>query len=108
MVRRRDELAVLTAWSAAITVATAESLLLGDDPDARSRRSEALAPTLRPTDAVPPTRQGNYAFRWFATPQQNWPEFLDLCAAAWPGFETAYDSQVVGLWPATRDRTSAA
>ncbi len=105
--RPRDELTVLTAWSAAITVATAESLLLGDDPDARSRRSEALAPTLRPTDAVPPTRQGNYAFRWFATPQQNWPEFLDLCAAAWPGFEAAYDSQVVGLWQATGDCTGA-
>jgi len=105
--RPRDELTVLTAWSAAVTAATAERLLLGDDPDVRTRCSEALAPTLRPTDAVPPTRQGNYAFRWFATPQQNWPEFLDLCAAAWPGFEAAYDSQVVGLWQATGDRTGA-
>jgi hypothetical protein len=48
----------------------------------RARRSEALIPTLRPTDAAPPTRQGNYAFRWFATPQENLREFLDLCAAA--------------------------
>ena len=103
--RPRDELTVITAWSAAVTAATAERLLLGDDPDVRSRRSETLAPTLRPADAVAPTRQGNYAFRWFATPQQNWPEFLDLCTAAWPGFEAAYDSQVIGLWQATGDRT---
>ncbi|HTE38107.1 MAG TPA: hypothetical protein VK630_16325, partial [Reyranella sp.] len=88
--RPRDELTVITTWSAAVTAATAERLLLGNDPDVRSQHSETLAPTLRPTDAVPPTRQGNYAFRWFATPQQDWPEFLDLCAAAWPGFEAAY------------------
>lgn len=104
--RPRDELSAMTVWSDT-AAATAESLLLGDDADVRARRSEALAPTLRPTDVAPPTRQGNYAFRWFATPQRNWPEFLDLCAAAWPGFEAAYDSQVIGLWQATGDRTGA-
>ena len=105
--RPRDELTALTVWPDAMPAATAEDLLLGDDPDVRARRSETLVPTLRPTDAAPPTRQGNYAFRWFATPQQNWPEFLDLCAAAWPGFEAAYDSQVIGLWQATGDRTGS-
>ena len=64
-----------------------------------------LLSTLRPKDATPPRRQGNYAFRWFATPQRHWPEFLDLCASAWPGFESAYDSQVIGLWQAVGDRT---
>ena len=103
--RPRDELTATTVWPDAVTAAKAESLLLGDDTDVRARYSEVLVPTLRPTDAVPPSRQGNYAFRWFATPQQNWPEFLDLCATAWPGFEAAYDSQVIGLWQATGDRT---
>ena len=65
-------------------------------------------PTLRPSDPLPPARQGNYAFRWFATPEAHWPEFLDLCAGAWPGFERAYDSQVIGLWRATGDGTVAA
>ena len=51
-----------------------------------------MTPTLRPVDAQPPERQGNYAFRWFVTPEEGWPEFLDLCARAWPGFEAAYDS----------------
>jgi hypothetical protein len=103
--RPRDELTALTAWSGARTAAEAEELLVGDDPAVRARRSEALTATLRPADAAPPMRQGNYAFRWFATPEKNWPEFLDLCAAAWPGFEAAYDSQVIGLWRATGDRT---
>ena len=66
----------------------------------------AAAADLRPKEPTPPTRQGNYAFRWFATPQHHWPEFLDLCAQAWPGFESAYDSQVIGLWQAIGDRTA--
>jgi hypothetical protein len=54
---------------------------------------------LRPgDDAFPPRRQGNYAFRWFEVRLENWDEFLALCEAAWPGFEAAYDSQVIGLW----------
>ncbi|MDA0341776.1 MAG: hypothetical protein O3B74_09300, partial [Proteobacteria bacterium] len=55
-----------------------------------------------------PIRQGNYAFRWFSTPAVNWDEFLDLCAAAWPGFESAYDSQVIGLWRMSDERTGGA
>jgi len=46
----------------------------------------------------PPRRQGNFAFRWFETPAEHWPEFLELCEGAWPGFESSYDSQVIGLW----------
>jgi hypothetical protein len=107
--RPRDELQALTVWSQPVTAALAEQTLLGDDGDnggaARRTRSEALMPTLRPTDPAAPVRQGNYAFRWFATPERHWPEFLDLCAAAWPGFESAYDSQVIGLWRAADDRT---
>ena len=30
-------------------------------------------------------------------------KFLDLCTAAWPDFESAYDSQIVGLWRAAPD-----
>ena len=47
---------------------------------------------------MPPVRQGNYAFRWFELDEGNWPEFSSLCERAWPGFESAYDSQVLGLW----------
>src|SRR3712207_9216515 len=49
--------------------------------------------------------QCNYAFRLFVTPEEDWREFLDLCAQAWPGFEAAYDSQVIGLWRCSGDST---
>jgi hypothetical protein len=106
--RPRDELQAVTVWPDGTTAAAAERALCRDEADIRAVASEAMVPTLRPTDTVPPTRQGNYAFRWFATPQAHWPEFLDLCAAAWPGFESAYDSQVIGLWQTTGDRTGSA
>jgi hypothetical protein len=103
--RPRDEIQAITVWPSPMRASEAERLLLMGEPDIWIRRSEALLPTIRPGDPAPPRRQGNYAFRWFATPQQHWPEFLDLCASAWPGFESAFDSQVIGLWQAVGDRT---
>ena len=106
--RPRDELQAMTLWPHETRAAAAERALLGGAADIRHICSQALVPTLRPTDTTPPVRQGNYAFRWFATPPPHWPEFLDLCAQAWPGFESAYDSQVIGLWQAVGDRTATA
>jgi hypothetical protein len=103
--RPRDELQAMTLWPAETRAGAAEQALLRAVPDVRHACSEALVPTLRPTDGTPPTRQGNYAFRWFATPEPHWTEFLQLCTEAWPGFESSYDSQVIGLWQATGDRT---
>src|SRR5204862_428513 len=74
--RPRDEIQAITVWPASIRAAEAERLLLDGEVDVWQRRSEVLMATLRPTDATPPQRQGNYAFRWFATPQHHWPEFL--------------------------------
>jgi hypothetical protein len=104
--RPRDEIQAITVWPGTLRAAEAERLLLQGETEVWTRRSELLHPTLRPKDATPPARQGNYAFRWFATPQHHWPEFLDLCAQGWPGFESAYDSQVIGLWQAVGDRTA--
>lgn len=96
--RPRDEVTAVTSWQEPIGAADAEARLkdLGADFEAVSSRT--MMPTLRPSQATPPTRQGNYAFRWFVTPEKHWDEFLALCAGAWPGFEAAYDSQVIGLW----------
>jgi hypothetical protein len=96
--RPRDELTAMTVWPATDAAGKAEQALLGGVSGVRDCASEAMAPTLRPSDLAPPRRQGNYAFRWFETPVAHWAEFLDLCAGAWPGFEAAYDSQVIGLW----------
>jgi len=96
--RPRDEIGAITVWPDSKAAVEAESLLLRDVADVRDCESERMTATLRPKTSAPPRRQGNYAFRWFVTPEEHWPEFLDLCAGAWPGFESAYDSQVIGLW----------
>ena len=101
--RPRDEVTALSVWTTPITAARAQAVLLDGAPDVVAATSEVMTPTLRPTDLEPPMRQGNYAFRWFETPERDWREFLDLCAEAWPGFESAYDSQVIGLWRCTGD-----
>jgi hypothetical protein len=89
-----------------VEAAEADARLRGLGAGAVATSSQVMTPTLRPMEATPPTRQGNYAFRWFVTPEKDWAEFLDLCARAWPGFEAAYDSQVIGLWRLTGDRTA--
>lgn len=103
--RPRDELTAITVWRDGTSAVAAEATFLAGVAEIRAAASEAMRPTLRPADPTPPVRQGNYAFRWFATPEAHWPEFLDLCARAWPGFEAAYDSQVIGLWRMTGDHT---
>lgn len=96
--RPRDEVTAITAWPSAEAADHAQALLTEGVADVAGVSSDVMAPTLRPNVPTPPTRQGNYAFRWFVTPEADWAEFLDLCAQAWPGFEAAYDSQVIGLW----------
>ena len=97
--RPRDEVSLISKWPGGCDAAAAEAALLKPLGPVRSATSRAMAPTLRPgVDDAAPTRQGNYAFRWFTLPALNLQEFLDLCAGAWPGFEAAYDSQVIGLW----------
>ena len=96
--RPRDELTVMTQWPNREQASAASEILLQDVTAIRDCQSQPMQPTVRPETPAPPRRQGNYAFRWFDTPAPNWREFLDLCVAAWPGFESAYDSQVIGLW----------
>ena len=95
--RPRDELNAITVWHQDADLALV-SRLIESIGEVRHSASEPLQATLRPAVPTPPRRQGNYAFRWFELPQDHWEEFLALCAAAWPGFESAYDSQVIGLW----------
>ena len=101
----RDEVNVISAWpgGSADAAEQATDILTEGVASIRDIASGAMVPTLRPalTESgliEPPRRQGNYAFRWFDTPAKHWDEFLDLCVGAWPGFESSYDSQIVGLW----------
>ena len=101
--RPRDELTVLTVWREPLAGNGAASVF-DTVRDVMQHTAAGMMPTLRPTSPEPPRRQGNYAFRWFTTPARHWPEFLDLCTAAWPDFESAYDSQIVGLWRAAPEQ----
>lgn len=94
----RDTVTAITVWRDMDSAIRFADLLHEGLETVESVELDVMTPTLRPGDASPPTRQGNYAFRWFETPEAHFAEFLELCAGAWPGFESAYDSQVIGLW----------
>ena len=97
--RPRDELNVITHWPASEFDRAAFEDGLASIEGVIDQDSWLMLPTLRPVSGESPSRQGNYAFRLFRTPEQNWDEFLQLCAEAWPGFESSYvDCQVIGLW----------
>ncbi len=100
--RPRDELTAITHGPANADD-TAWRGLLDGIADVGAHTDDVMSATLKPESPVPPRRQGNYAFRWFETPALHWNEFLALCTAAWPGFEAAYDSQIVGLWRLAED-----
>ncbi len=96
--RPRDHVTVITRWNDLPGAIVAEHVLSDELPNLRKVHTVVMTPTLRPLNAEPPTRQGNFAFRSFTLPETNLDEFLDLCAGAWPGFESAYDSQIIGMW----------
>jgi hypothetical protein len=96
--RPRDELSVITAWPQERQTHDENSFFACVGNDLLSVDSRPMRPTIQPDDFLPPTRQGNFAFCWFETPPANYDDFIALCEAAWPGFESSYDSQVLGLW----------
>jgi hypothetical protein len=106
--RPRDELSVITYWPDGASAISADMIVnagMAGTGGVSAISTEIMSPTLRPSHADRPVRQGNFAFRWLSTPSENWDEFLALCADAWPGFESAYDSQVIGLWRMSEERT---
>jgi hypothetical protein len=104
--RPRDELTAITVWTDSARANDGIAAALRDATGVKQHEMHAMTPTLRPTTATPPTRQGNFAFRWFETPTQHFDEFLALSEKGWPDFEASYDSQVIGLWRITDDRTA--
>lgn len=94
----RDTITVISTWPNADT-AKSESTHIHNQLELVQRSSATImVPTLRPKTTKPPVIQGNYAFRSFETPKENFEEFLKLSEDAWPSFENSYDSQVIGLW----------
>src|SRR5437870_11603925 len=75
--RPRDELTAITCWRDGAHATDGIAALRGIT-SVRQHETCAMTPTLRPTSPTPPTRQGNFAFRWFETPVQYFEEFLAL------------------------------
>ena len=94
----RDVLTMISVWSDIKTASLRSDNILSGLKLIKSHTTKLLAPTLRPKTSEPPVKQGNYAFRWFETPKDNYDKFLQLCEEAWPSFESSFDSQVIGLW----------
>ena len=105
--RPRDELTAISVWSDPVLGGATVSPYLDALDAVQQHTVRVMVPTLRPQHPSPPRRQGNYAFRYFATPSADWDEFLALCASAWPGFEASFDSQVIGLWRFQSDCASS-
>ncbi len=94
----RDVLTMISVWPDIKTATSKADDIFNDFNFIKSHITKFLAPTLRPKTSEPPVKQGNYAFRWFETPKENFDKFLQICEEAWPSFESSFDSQVIGLW----------
>mgnify|MGYP006906262603 FL=1 len=103
----RDVLTMISVWPDMRTASFRSDNIFSGLKFIKSHTTKFLTPTLRPKSSEPPVKQGNYAFRWFETPKKNYDKFLQLCAEAWPSFESSFDSQVIGLWRQQQiDKTS--
>jgi len=68
-------------------------------PDSITTVSDrAFMPTVRPTTHEPANSPGVYVFRWFSVNPSTVKEIADLSAAAWPDFESSFDTRVQGLF----------
>ncbi len=88
----------LTAWPDEEALAKGAAALQGTFSTALESRAERMIATLRPENPVPPLRAGVYAFRFFSILDRDWPEFADLSARAWPGFEGGYEARICGFF----------
>ena len=99
----RDTLTVISLWPNAELANKTTDELFKSIRTIDSIEKDFMVPTVRPTSDKLPIKQGNYAFRWFETPKQNFNEFIQLCVDAWPHFEKNYDSEIIGLWKLDND-----
>ena len=72
----RDVLTVISVWPDIKTASLRSNNILNGLKLIKSHTTKLLTPTLRPKTSEPPVKQGNYAFRWFETPKDNYDKFL--------------------------------
>ena len=78
----RDTLTVISLWPHAELANKTTDELFKSIKTIVSIEKDFMVPSVRPTSDEPPTKQGNYAFRWFDTPKENFEEFIQLCVLA--------------------------
>ena len=93
-----NEGVLITVWPDLATDASIPISAVDGIPEVMESCAERLVATVRPTQPEPPSEPGVYAHRWFELRTADWDEFLELSQAAWPAFEEAHDSRIVGFW----------
>jgi hypothetical protein len=66
----RDTITMISKWPNADMAKSGTAQIHNQLRLVRSYETNLMTPTLRPKNTKPPTRQGNYAFRWFTTPTE--------------------------------------
>ena len=61
-------------------------------------KSRSFRPTIRPKKHEIATETGVYVFRWFSVEPTKVDEIVSLSGAAWPGFESSFETKVHGLF----------
>tara|TARA_B100000029_G_scaffold66556_1_gene59471 strand:- start:2826 stop:3473 length:648 start_codon:yes stop_codon:yes gene_type:complete len=94
----RDTITIISLWQRLEAIDETLNQVFRSINSIKNVETNIMVPTVRPETPIPPVMQGNYAFRWFETPKENFNEFIRLCAEAWPNFEKNYNSEIIGLW----------
>ena len=94
----RDTITIISLWQRLEAIDETLNQVFRSINSIKNVETNIMVPTVRPETPIPPVMQGNYAFRWFETPKENFNEFIRLCVEAWPNFEKNYDSEIIGLW----------
>jgi hypothetical protein len=77
-------------------------------PGVAGGHSDALSPTLRPTDGATPMAGGIYVHNWFTIDGNSFDEFVRLSGVAWPDFERRFDARIFGLFAAAASQEERA
>ena len=94
----RDTITIISLWQRLEAIDETLNQVFRSINSIKNVETNIMVPTVRPETPIAPVMQGNYAFRWFETPKENFDEFIRLCVEAWPDFEKNYDSEIIGLW----------
>lgn len=90
---------LICEWADDALAARSATLALRGLTDIEIKHDDLWDATLRPAPGKTlPHMHGLYSHRRFDVRAADLPRFLELSGAAWDNFETAFGSEVIGLW----------